>query len=567
MTNESVFAAAMDHLNNKKYGDAENLFRELMNQGNIHAQINLATMFLDPNLALRRYKEAYELLIDAVEKVDGISAANNIGMMYMAGIHVEQDFHKAFEWFQKGADHQIGACFVNLAKIHVIGAVNNGKPDLKSAIKCFIQSYKFGYPMGLDEISTVLSRQTPTTLSKEKKEELVDYIKRTYIEENSLDPKSGDGSHEVELAEMFDRIDGTYSYKSDAAEWYAAAREKGCTKAINNLAAMFLTGEHVQQDLKQAYCYFKEAAELGDAFAMKNLGCCFLEGNGTAVDLNAASHWLMKSVEGGCKHAIPPLAFTLYSINPLDSSTYIGYMEKACDLNHRECLLILGKEYLEGENLKQDLNKGISLLKRASSLGEESAPLILGLHYISTEKPENYADASKYLLKAVSAKDRHPKSLSLVAQIFFNKREYEEFDKSQTLRLNKLLADSGDSEAQARVAALYLENCESDQDIEQALKYAILSADQKCIAGLSILVTMFITGDLPDKSILPKALDDLEEASKNGSAIATFALGQFYEVGTTNIAMDKQLAIEYISQAAEMGYEPASLKIKSMLKN
>lgn len=568
MTNEAKsFTDAMDHIKNKNYVEAEKIFLELMNEGYIHAQINLATMYLDPSFPLHKHKEAYELLLDAVEKEDGIGAANNLGMMYMAGIHVDRDFHKAYEWFQKGADHEIAACYVNLGKIHAIGTINNGEPDLKSAIKCFIRSYKFGYPFGLDEIGGLLSDQDLTTLPKAIKEDLVEFIKVTFISELEINSNSGDGTPEADLAEMFDNVQGPHSYKAEAVQFYTNADQKGNVKGTNNIGAMYLKGEHFKQNLKQAFSYFKKAAETGDAFAMKNLGCCYLEGTGTLIDLNSASYWLRQSVEAGCEQAIPPLAFTLYNLNPEATSTYIDYMEKACNLNHPECLLILGREYLEGERVNQNIDKGIHLLKRATSLGDESAPLMLGLHYISTEDPKDYANAAKYLLKAVNSMNRHPHSLKVASHIFFNMKEHKEFSREQTFRLNKLFAETGDAEAQARVAALYLEQCESIQDISMAYKYAKHSAEKNCVAGLAILVTLHISGNLPDESLIPNALDRLEEASKNGSAIATFTLGQFYEVGTANIPFDKQLAMDYISRAAKMGYEPAVMKFKKMPKN
>ena len=33
-----------------------------------------------------------------------MDAANNLGLMYMKGEGVAQDYHRAVEWFQKGAN-------------------------------------------------------------------------------------------------------------------------------------------------------------------------------------------------------------------------------------------------------------------------------------------------------------------------------------------------------------------------------------------------------------------------------------------------------------------------------
>ena len=44
MTNEAtLFAQAIHHIENKNYHDAEQCFLKLVDQNNVHAQINLAT--------------------------------------------------------------------------------------------------------------------------------------------------------------------------------------------------------------------------------------------------------------------------------------------------------------------------------------------------------------------------------------------------------------------------------------------------------------------------------------------------------------------------------------------
>ena len=136
MTNEAtLFAQAIHHIENKNYHDAEQCFLKLVDQNNVHAQINLATLYLDPHAGLKKHQEALDLLIDAVNKDHGITATNSLGMMYMVGLGVKKDLKTAYYWFTKGADAHIAACMVNMGKLNLIG-IESG-PNIKVGTRLY----------------------------------------------------------------------------------------------------------------------------------------------------------------------------------------------------------------------------------------------------------------------------------------------------------------------------------------------------------------------------------------------------------------------------------------------
>ena len=561
----SLFAQAFLHIENKNYLSAEKCFLELMQHNNTHAQINLATLYLDPNAGLYRHEEALKLLLDAVTMEDGISATNNLGMIYMTGKGVPKNYEVAYNWFKQGAEAEISACMANMGRLYELGY--NGKPNYKAAIDQYLKANKFGYPDALSEIARILNQVNTKEVRQSQIDDLILHIKLGFMIEHDLEPSNSDGSLENTLAEMFDRIDGKPTFKEAALHCYMAAREKGNSDAINNIGAMYLKGEHVKSNAQTALKYFTEAAELGNPHAMKNLGSCYLEGIGTEGNYEMAIHWLKQSVDLGCEDAVPALAYSYYCLNPDDTDEYLPLMDYACDMGHPASLTLLGEMYLEGNFIPEDTEKGIAILKKGSEINVYTSSLLLGIYFAAKSEPRNYADAAKYLMKAVEQSNWLDDVVVMVADLFHHHHKKKEFGSSKAIKLNKFLADKGDAEAQVRLANLYVESTGKDQDIALAVKYAQKSAEQKNVHGLSMLIALFVSSNFRDIKLLNKTLDDLDEATKNGSGHAAFSLARIYQIGSEDIPIDHQLFMKYISRAIELGFEPASDYFKKMPKN
>lgn len=557
---QKLFMEAIQHLNKNEYKAAEQIFITLMEEGNIQAQINLATIYLDPTARLNKHQKAYELLLDAVSNKDGYDAYNSLGMMYLAGLHVQSDIDKAIEWFEKGASFNIAACMANLGKIKALHSDN-----LKDAIDWFIKSYKYGYEEALNGITTILSKMNTDTISKSKIDDYILHLKMQFVAELEIDPNNGTGKEEADLAEILDCIEGYYSFKEDALTWYIEAHKKGCTQATNNIGAMHLKGEYFGHDSKEAYKYFKEAALKGNSFAMKNLGSCYLEGIGTKRDILAANHWLQQSVDNGCKEAIGPLAYSFYLKDPSRTEDYILPLEKACEQNHPQALMLLGKIYLQGENIRKNAARGIELLERASSHPEfPTALLLIALHHLETG---NDKQAFGCLKKALNRK-LDIDQLQLIAEILFVNIDDENVEFKDILKSNKALADQGDAEAQARLAQLYADTRQSQHNIDLSIKYALLSAKQNNSNGLAALTAHLHKNTAPNKELLSQILDNLEAiGEKEKSGVIFYTLGSFYERGSEFRAKDLHISHEYFSRAAKFGFEPAIQKMKSFFKN
>ena len=127
--------------------------------------------------------------------------------------------------------------------------------------------------------------------------------------------------------------------KNRIIELYEKSAAQNDGYALNNLAACYLTGDGVKQNVKEAVKLFDKAVKVGDDYAMVNLADCYSVGNGVKRD--------------------DKKAFELYS-RAAEQKNLDGL------INAAECLFI-------GKGTKQDLKKAMEYFKIAADMGNETA--------------------------------------------------------------------------------------------------------------------------------------------------------------------------------------------------
>ena len=80
--------------------------------------------------------------------------------------------------------------------------------------------------------------------------------------------------------------------------------EKGKADAQYDLGALYMYGEGVEQNAKEAVKWYRKAAEQGLADAQYDLGMCYMEGKGADKNPPEAMKWLCKAAEQGHQPAI-----------------------------------------------------------------------------------------------------------------------------------------------------------------------------------------------------------------------------------------------------------------------
>ena len=126
-----------------------------------------------------------------------------------------------------------------------------------------------------------------------------------------------------------------------------ALAEKGDVRAQCNLGLMYVQGQGVEQDSKEAVYWYQKAADQGDAKSQFKLAEMYGQGPGVGRDVKEALKWLRKAAEQG----------------------------------HAEAQVVLGKEYFDGERVEQDFKQGFKWCRKAAEQGHADAQGGLGMMY------------------------------------------------------------------------------------------------------------------------------------------------------------------------------------------
>jgi ankyrin repeat protein/uncharacterized protein YdaT len=194
------------------------------------------------------HTEIAKLLLDAGAKTND-NVWVNLGIMYLQGNGVPQNYKEAEKWFRKAAKKGIAAAQVNLGIMYLQG---NGVPqDYKEAEQWFRKAAEIG-------------------ISKAQ----------------------------VNLGMMYLQGNGVPQDYKEAEQWFRKAAKKGIAAAQVNLGIMYLQGNGVPQDYKEAEQWFRKAAEHEDTSAQYMLGAIYVEGLGVTQDYIQAYMWLTVSIAG-----------------------------------------------------------------------------------------------------------------------------------------------------------------------------------------------------------------------------------------------------------------------------
>lgn len=130
-----------------------------------------------------------------------------------------------------------------------------------------------------------------------------------------------------------------------AEHYYKIAIENGSTKAMVNLASLFIEGTIVTKDVEKGIELYEKACELKDVYAVYNLALLYYEGIARPRDMGRAVHFL----------------------------------EIGTSLNHPRSFNFLGCLYIEGNSVPRNILKAIEYFEKASDLNDKDAIFNLGV--------------------------------------------------------------------------------------------------------------------------------------------------------------------------------------------
>ena len=136
------------------------------------------------------------------------------------------------------------------------------------------------------------------------KDGVVAWSKRDYKTAlEKLKPLANKGNAKAQYVVGLMYLSGNRVIQDDkeAVRWFTLAAEQGSANAQNNLGLMYSNGQGVEQDYKQAVRWYTRAAEQGVADAQNDLGYMYGNGLGLPQDNVRAHMWYNIAVSNGEK--------------------------------------------------------------------------------------------------------------------------------------------------------------------------------------------------------------------------------------------------------------------------
>ena len=117
------------------------------------------------------------------------------------------------------------------------------------------------------------------------------------------------------------------------------------------------------EDSKEAFKWFLAAAKNNHVLSQKYIGIYYIHGQGTVKDLKKANFWLSKAADKGNARAIYWLGYLKQLKNEKEEAFKL--YQKAAKKGDYVSIIVVADHYKKGEIVNQDLDKALSLYRKA----------------------------------------------------------------------------------------------------------------------------------------------------------------------------------------------------------
>lgn len=193
-----------------------------------------------------------------------------------------------------------------------------------------------------------------------------------------LSANQGNVESMIGLAHMYRYGFATQADKGKYVELLMKAADADSTQACLELADYSFDIACITKDKdsgENAFKYYKKGLELGDERFTFGLGRCYECGVGTALSKPQAKEYLQRAHVFFNRPAISyyyGLALTKSS-DPGDFSKGIEILENCAKAGNAKSQLLMGKRYLNGDGVEEDIQKAVSYLTASAKQGNPMA--------------------------------------------------------------------------------------------------------------------------------------------------------------------------------------------------
>jgi TPR repeat protein len=398
------------------FKEAEQLLLSESQRGNVLAVYDLGKLYSTDKLgekneemSIAKYTRALQgfLQIEPNSKKLKPYVQYRIGKMFCYGLGTEQDYEKAFEWFERSAKQKNKFAQFSLANLYYYGS--GVEKDLSQAFLWYQRASSQGQPYAAYSIAQMYRYGEYVTKDNDTAQRYYKQALSGFLKIESDDMANDNLFYK--LGQMFKLGLGTDSDVTKAIEYFRRSAEmnnknglfeygkalligehipqdtdsalKILEKAVKLknsnakrfLALEYISGEHLEQDIGKGIALLTECADSGDVIASYRLGKIYLQGEIMPQNLDKAEKYLLLAEDS---------EYTQYALAKLhlqeekyDIQKAVNYFENCADKNHWASYQ-LGRIYLFGAaGLTKDKGQAIEWFTKSANDGNEYAQAML----------------------------------------------------------------------------------------------------------------------------------------------------------------------------------------------
>ncbi|RGH87007.1 sel1 repeat family protein [Ruminococcus sp. AM28-13] len=399
---------------------AEQLLLSESQRGNVLADYDLGKLYSTDKLGERneetsiaKYTRALQgfLQIEPNSKKLKPYVQYRIGKMFCYGLGTEQDYEKAFEWFERSAKQKNKFAQFSLANLYYYGS--GIEKDLSQAFLWYQKSSSQGQPYAAYSIAQMYRYGEYVTKDNDTAQRYYQQALSGFLKIENNDMANDDLFYK--LGQMFKLGLGTNSDVTKAIEYFRRSAEmnnknglfeygkalligehipqntdsavKLLEKAVKLknsnakrfLALEYISGEHLEQDIEKGIALLTECADSGDVIASYRLGKIYLQGEIMFQNLDKAERYLLLAEDN--EYVQYALAKLYLQEEKYEIQKAVNYFGRSADKNHWASYQ-LGRIYLFGAaELTKDKEQAIEWFTKSANDGNEYAQAMLD--YIS----------------------------------------------------------------------------------------------------------------------------------------------------------------------------------------
>lgn len=226
---------------------------------------------------------------------------------------------------------------------------------------------------------------------------------------------------------------GTEQDYKQAFDWFLKSAKEGNKFAQYSLANLYYYGNGVEKDLSQAFLWYQKSSSQGQPYASYAVAQMCSKGEYVCQNEETAQRYYKDALSGfleieGKDQADDNLYYKLGTMfkkglgTDIDMDRAIGYFKRSAELGNKNAKRVLAFEYISGEHLEQDIEKGLDMLTKCADSGDTFACYKLGKVYFKGEIVLQDLDkADKYLLSA----ENNEFTQYALDQLYLQKEKYD----------------------------------------------------------------------------------------------------------------------------------------------